>query len=204
MNSRELSELILVELYKIAEKEGHGRPKSLLNIATKFGEPDGHKVNNILKVLAGRGLVYDANISGDIMGYITGEGTLLVEGGGETGIIPRYEASPASYIVDQSTKIYGDVHGSQVTSHSRIGSQELRPTGEASALMTQIIDRLMRDDSLGDSRQEIMADAEQLKGELARNQPRDPIVTSLLSTIGNVSSVSSLVIQLGVMLGIGG
>jgi hypothetical protein len=204
MNSRELGELILVELYKLAEREGHGQPKSLLQIAKKFGESDVHKVYNMLKVLDGRGLVRDANVAGDIMGYITGEGTMLVEGGGETGIISRYEASPASFIIDQSTKIYGDVHGSQVTTHSQVGSQKLRTSSEASALVLQIIARLAADESLGEQRVEIMADAEQLKRELGRKEQRWPIVQSLLSSLSDVSSVSSLALQLGAMLGIGG
>lgn len=204
MNNRELSEVILVELYKLAEREGHGKPQSLSRIASRFGEKDLHKLLNILKLLEGRGLARDCNIAGDAMGYITAEGAMLVEEGGETGIIPRYKASPGNFIIDQSTKIYGDVHGSQITAHSTVNQQELRMSSESAALINQIVEKIVSDTTLGERHDEILADAKLVQRELSREQPRWQIVGSLLSTLSDVSSVSSLVVQLGSALGIGG
>jgi hypothetical protein len=138
------------------------------------------------------------------MGYITAEGAMLVEEGGETGIISRYQSSPGSFIFDQSTRIYGDVHGSQVTAHSQVAHQELRVSHEASTLISQIVERIASDTTLGERRDELRADAEMVQRELSRKEPRLQIVRSLLSTLSEASSVAGLVLQLGGILGIGG
>lgn len=164
-----------------------------------FGEKDLRKLDNILKFLDVRGLVKDCQIAGDAMGYITTEGAMWVEEGGDTGIISRYKASPEGFVIDQSTKIYGNVHGGQVASHSHTTTQHIGSSAEALALASQIVDRLTSDAA---SAEEVVADAKLLEQELKRREPRRRLLQSLLSTLADISSISSLVSQLSRLLGI--
>jgi len=93
----ELAELILARLYALAEKEGHSRLFSVNDIAAEFGVEDKARVLNVAKVLENRGLIKAAHTFGGSDAAITGEGALLVESGGDTGVIGDFKSSPQSF-----------------------------------------------------------------------------------------------------------
>ena len=100
MTNTELSELLLVRLYDLAESEGHFKLHDLNETAQEFGITDMARVFRLAQALEGRGLITGAFASGpSVHASITGEGTLFVEQGGNTGIIKDYREHPQSFTV---------------------------------------------------------------------------------------------------------
>lgn len=145
MTNTQLAELLLVRLYDLAESQGHSELHALNEIAAEFGITDKSKVFNLAKTLEGRGLIQGSFTSGPaVKARITGEGVLLVERGGDTGVIRDYREHPQSFSVaiDQSTHFHAAVANSNVVAHSPEATQRLAPAA-ATVEVT---------DSLGSSR----------------------------------------------------
>jgi hypothetical protein len=99
---------------------------------------------------------------------------------------------------DQSTHFHADVSKNNIAIHSTDVHQSLELPDELSNLFSQMLSALQSDISLSEAeRRELVADVETLKTELKRTHPRKSIVGTLLSTLGNVSSITGFIIQIG-------
>jgi hypothetical protein len=200
MTNTQLAELLLVRLYDLAESGGHMTLHELNPIAKELGVTDSMKVFNIAKSLEQRGLIKGA-FGRNVSACFTGNGSMFVEQGGDTGIIEEFRHSPARFIVDQSTHFYGPVSGSNVAAHSTVGSQGVADSN-VERLLKAIVDRLAADSSLDETRRsELRQDIEALRSELQRSSPRRGMLRELLSTLSDVSSIAQLATQLQAALG---
>jgi len=103
METGEAAELILFRLYELAEKESHSELFSINDIAADFSVTHKTKVLNIAKLLENRGLIVAAHTFGGSYAMISGEGALLVESGGQTGVIQKFCQNPGNFL-EKSTK----------------------------------------------------------------------------------------------------
>lgn len=97
MKTAELSELMLVRLYDLAESEGHGNFYSLDEIAAEFGVKDSAKVMAVADVLESQGFIKTAHTFGGSDGAITGTGALRVESSGTTNMRRQYRVDPTKF-----------------------------------------------------------------------------------------------------------
>jgi hypothetical protein len=204
MTNTELSELLLVRLYDLAEAEGHFKLHDLNGIAREFGVTDMARVFRLAQALEGRGLITGSFASGpSVHVSITGEGTLFVEQGGNTGVIRNYREHPQTFTVaiDQSTHFHATVENSNVAIHSPEARQHLAPSAEISSLLAAIEASVQTDSRLDQHRRdEALSDISVLRTELARERPRRPVADSILATLGDLSSITSLLMQLQPLL----
>lgn len=205
MTNTELAELLLVRLYELAEAEGHAKLHGLNEIAAEFGVSDKAKVFNLAKALEQRGLIQGAFVMGPaVHAAITGEGSLFVERGGDTGIIKDYRDHPQSFSVaiDQSTHFHAAVSGNNIAIHSSNTTQRLEPPPEIRSLLDNIEATIQSNSDISERRrEEALNDMMILHSELAREKPRKPVVDTILSTLGDLSSITSLLMQLQPLLG---
>jgi len=198
MTNTQLAELFLLRLYDLAESEGHGRFVVLNSIAAEFGVTDVMKINHLAQALENRGFIKRlASVGGTVRAHITGDGALVVEAGGETGVIRDYREKPQKYAVtvDQSTNFYGPVSGSHINVTSSVSVPPL--PGEVVELFNKMLEKIQSDSDLTESsRRDLAADVANLRLELERAKPRRPIAEALLSTLGDASSITSFAIQL--------
>jgi hypothetical protein len=105
--------------------------------------------------------------------------------------------------IDQSTNIYGDVDHSNISAHSSNVTQRTGQGAEILGLLDEIFKKLQDDATLPHAvREDCLADMETLRREMDRQTPRTGILRELLSSLGPVSSIAGLVLQMGTMLGI--
>lgn len=204
MTNTQLTELLLVRLYDMAEAEGHGRWHSLNETAAEFGVTDKEKVHNIADALERRGLIQASFSHGPaVSACITGEGTLFVEQGGTTGVIKSYREHPHTFnvAIDQSTHFHAPIAGSNVAVHSGNANQNLAQPPEIIAILADIEASIREILGISEERrEEALSDVAVLRSELTRKQPRRPIVEAVLATLGDLSSISSLLMQLQPLL----
>jgi hypothetical protein len=93
MKIAELAELLLVGLYDAAIAQGHAKYQSLDALAAQFGVADRGKVIELARLLEKRGLIDAVINNAGASARILGPGLVLVEQGGETGIIEKYRAN---------------------------------------------------------------------------------------------------------------
>lgn len=200
MTNTQLAELFLLRLYDIAEAEGHGKLVSLNDIAAEFGVTDVMKIHNVAKLLEGRGFIQGRHaMTGGVRAKITGEGAVFVESGGETGVIREYRTHPESYriSIDQSTHFHGDIYGSNLAVHSAQVTQESSSSSGSEFLLSEIAAGIRADTTLSEQlRKESLSDVAALRAELQKQRPRRGIIDVVISHLGDVASVTSLVMQL--------
>jgi hypothetical protein len=200
MTTTQLAELLLLRLYDSANASGRDTELDLTAAAAEVGETDQMKVFNIGKMLESRGLIRASfHVGGAIRAWITGDGELLVEQGGTTGIIADVRRNPQRFMVaiDQSTDFHGAVSNSNVAAHSQIGTQSLSSPREQTEIIDRIAATIQKDLSLADEqRRELLDDVRTLHDELQRQRPRGGLIRELLGTLADVSSIAGLVIQL--------
>jgi hypothetical protein len=98
---------------------------------------------------------------------------------------------------DQSTHFHASVRSSNITIHSTDVHQSIEFPDELSNLFSQMISVLKADTSLTETqRNELVSDVETLKAELKRRHPRTNMIGTIMSTLGDVSSVTSFIMQI--------
>jgi hypothetical protein len=94
---------------------------------------------------------------------------------------------------------------SNVAVHSQVGSQSVTSSPlspDVNELLERICHELKQNTELAEAhRQELLKDVDTLRSELQRAKPRGGIIREVLSTFGDVASISGLVIQLQQSLG---
>src|SRR4030043_901515 len=101
MTTEELAELFLAHLYELAEASPH--PNFLFSVndfTPKLGITDREELQKAINYLGDRGFIIVASFDmfGGISAGITIEGSILVEKGGETGIIKQYQKVPQTFM----------------------------------------------------------------------------------------------------------
>lgn len=200
MTVSELAELFLMYLYDAAENEGHLKMFSLNDFAKQLGVSDIGKIINAAKILERRGLIKNVSyqIGGNVDASVSGEGCLLVERGGQTGIITKYRNNPDAYTVNinQSTVIHGNVSSSNIAAHSSNVTQKVL-SNDIQHIITQIINTLNKDASLSPAdREDLLHDVETLKGQLSKNKKDRTLIERVLSNLSGVASIGSFVTNL--------
>lgn len=202
MTMTELSELLLVRLYDLANEKNSSDLHDLNKLAEGFGESDRHKVEQAAHVLDNRGLISVSFNMVTTNARITGEGSLFVEQGGQTNVIPRYRENPSSFtVVDNSTHFHGTVSGSNVAVGATNVSQSI-DNSQTATLLNEIHETLVNDQSLDDTaKADLLIDVETLRAELARSEPRPGVLKAISTTLGNVVSIAAAVAKLVVLFG---
>jgi len=204
VTNTELAELLLVRLYDLAETEGYLKYHRLNEIAAEFGVSDKEKVFNLGKALERRGQIYATFTMGPaVSAAITGEGSLFVESGGSTGVIRNYREQPQSFnvAIDQSTHFHAAITGSNIAAHSSNLTQRLEPPPEIRPLLAAIEAAISSTADIDERRrEEALNDVTVLNHELTREKPRKPVVDTILATLGKLSSLTSLLMQLQPLL----
>lgn len=154
MTNSELSELILIRLYELAERQGHGKHISLNTLAAELGVEDKGKVLNVARLLESRGQIRAVHTVAGSSAFITGEGAVLVESGGQTGVIDSYRSDPGRWLRSSMA------HEEMMEDKKR----ELRPGEKKSSTIGPIVSSIL-DADLAD-RQRLFAN--QVKDILAR------------------------------------
>ena len=202
MKSAELAELFLTKLYELAESSDYSQHFNLRKIASEFGETDRTKVRNIAEYLKDKGLIKAFFSKDGAEATISGDGAMLVEKGGDTGIIKKYKENPESVInIDQSTTIHGNVIQSNVSTHSPGVSQQLL----GNEALDEVLDKMMRTvqaDPVLSKEQitDILHDINTLKLQLNKSNRNKSFITAILSTLGNISSIASFVGQVSQLI----
>jgi hypothetical protein len=129
-----------------------------------------------------------------------GRGAHAVEQGGLTGIISEYRRDPKRFlVVDRSTNFYGPISGQNIAIQSDVGSQSTTSSSvspEVMSLLDQISAQLQQAASVSEAdRQVLLNDVQTLRSELQRPRQRRGMISDLLSSLGSVAEITSLVMQ---------
>lgn len=197
MKTEELAELFLAHLYDLAEAAPH--PNFLFSVndfAPRYGIENGEELQKAIYYLGDRGLIILAGLdmAGAISAGITAEGSVLVEKGGETGIVEKYKKNPQSLLPNRSSS------PSEPTSAEVIQGvvvEERVPfyAGNAvGALLLDIEDVLAQDYSVAEEvKKDLLSDVATLKIQVSRNVKNKAIIRVLLGNLSGVKSIAPLV-----------
>lgn len=203
MTNTELAELFLTTVFDRAEAGGHNTLVELNKVAETFGIKDDMRVHNLAKSLESRGLIRAEYTNIGPLAQITGDGAIFVERGGDTGIIKRYRENPGSLVVniDKSTIIHGNITNSNVAVQSSNVSQVVSLPVDVQDLLTKIVETLHKDAALSKERlADALQDVETLKIQLSKTTKNKSTIQSTLATLADISSIGSLVAQLGPLI----
>jgi hypothetical protein len=196
MTTEEIAELFLAHLYELADEAPH--PNFLFSVndfAPRFGITDREEVEKAIHYLGDRGLIILASFDmlGGISAGITMEGSVFVEGGGETGMIKQYRRSP------QPLAKTSLVRSSSPTDRERTetvneGRNPVFVPRAAEAILEDIEDMLDRDDTVtADAKKDLLSDLATIKIQMERNVRSRQIINVALDNLSSISSVAPLV-----------
>lgn len=196
MTLDELCENLLEGMVAKFHRDGSTIGFNAENIARDCGVINRGLVQMAFKALEGQGFIEDMRIANAYLARLTPAGIARVESG--RGVVLDRGVA----LVDRSTNIHGDVIGSNLAVNSRNVSQEV-VWSESTALLQRIEQTLEADQAVTSAvRRDCLADIETLRRELAREQPRRSVFREILSSLGDISSITSLVLQLSNVLGL--
>jgi hypothetical protein len=199
MTTEELAELFLTHLYDLAEAAPHPNFLFTLNdFVPMLGITDGEQLQQAINSLGDRGFIILASFDafGGISAGITIEGSILVEQGGETGIIEQYRQDPQRF-----AKVRPEPSAQPV---SEINPQTVKFNEEKPAVFTMyraveailadIEDNLKRDNTVGaEIKRDYLADVDTLRIQMARNVKNKGVIEAILSNLSGIPSVAPLV-----------
>jgi hypothetical protein len=134
---------------------------------------------------------------------LTGQGAVFVESGGESGIIRKYNANPAAFVinVDNRTTVQGNISNSNISSHSSNVNQQIQLAPNIAALLTAMVEKLNADNSISkDALSDALRDIETLKIQISKSGRNRNIIELIFSNLANISSIGSFVTQLSQLL----
>ena len=101
--------------------------------------------------------------------------------------------------VDQSTHIHGNNTGA-VVAHSRLDASPIIINSSVTELLTKIEQALQEETSLSnEERQDALIDVETLRSQLQRSKPDTTLLDRILSRLGDIASIGSLIAALSGM-----
>ena len=203
MTVSELADLVLLKMHEYAETHGHGKIMYIEKLASQLGETDLKKVRNVAIALKKRGLI-DAYIRyNQSLGFISGEGSMLVERGGDTGVIAKYQQNPSSVVlnINNSTNIQGNVSHSNVAAHSSNVTQSVEISPTVEEVLQAIVHQLEQDSSISQDRlADALQDIETIRLQLSKTRKNESLIHSVLGNLADISSIGSLVTQLAQLI----
>jgi hypothetical protein len=201
MNTEELAELFLTHLHDLAEAAPH--PNFLFSVtdfAPRYGVSSGEDLQKAIYYLGDRGLIILAGLdmSGAISAGITMEGSVLVEDGGETGIIEQYRKNPQNFVADlpaappSETIAPTAVEAANEKRHAPFYSGHA-----AEAIILDIENILEKDHSVADAaKNDLYSDLAALKIQVSRSVKNKAVIGALLGNLAAVQSIAPLVTAL--------
>lgn len=194
MNIDELGELLLVSLYDQAEALGNNYFLFSLNeIASSLGIEDMQQVAEAAFSLESTGCLLLSHDAGAALNaFITAEGCLFVESGGNTGIIREYNdykktlqsgndlpgADPVRDIAQDTAP--------QITIEATM--QDILSRMKEAIVLDTTLDKILRDDLLGD--------VETLTIQVAKTKVNKLIIESTLKSLSQLPSLQPLTEEL--------
>jgi|GEM_PF-6077529 len=122
--------------------------------------------------------------------------------GGDVDRIAEYfrqQHNPPSPAIDQSTHIHGNNTGA-VVAHSKLEDSPIIINSSVTEQLTKIEQALKEDTSLSnEERQDALFDVETLKNQLQRNKPDTTLFDRILTRLGDIASIGSLIAALSGM-----
>jgi hypothetical protein len=207
MTTEELSELFLSHLYDLAEAAPHPNYMFSVNdFAPSYGVTTVEELEKALNLLSDKGLVILAgfDVFGGISAGITVEGSIFVENGGETGIIPRYKVSPNEFITHTPGPINSDTPSEikeSIKPPVATSTPGTYPRRTIDALFLDMEDILQSDRSLSDSTiTDAIADLAALKAQLSRSKKNNEVLKALASSLSAIPSLNILMSALYLLL----
>ena len=199
MTTDEMAELFLLHLYNLSEAAPH--PNFLFSVndfAPAFGVSKMEDLEKALNYLGDKGLVIMAGFDsfGGISAGITMEGSILVEKGGQTGIIPKYRMNPGNFISSTTAPILTN------TVPKKIPTQSYPfPKRSIDALILDMEDILQSDMSLAEStKTDAIADLAALKAQITRTKINFDVVKALVDILTGFVSIHPLMKALSLVL----
>lgn len=154
-----------------------------------------------------RGLVILAgfDVFGGISAGITIEGSVFVENGGETGIIPRYRINPDEFVTHTPGPICIETPLAikETTKVPPISNQNpgVYPRRTIDAIILDMEDALQNDKNLNDSTvSDALADLTALKAQLLRTKTNSEVIKALVFNLSAIPSIQCLAHALSLIL----
>ncbi|NLW34155.1 MAG: hypothetical protein GXY80_01550 [Syntrophorhabdus aromaticivorans] len=202
MDIHTLAELFLASLYDMAERQPHSYfffP--VQEIAARIGTENLEQLVQAALTMESRGLV---SLAGDPFGplsaMISPEGIWFVENGGETGIIRAYRSNPSAVAASVNKDMPVDMESlpplpEGVTPEK---SPEVPEMTGIELLVTYIASAIADDDSLDAvTREDALRDVETVKIQLGRATKNLSLISALLDSLSNITSIRQMVADLG-------
>jgi hypothetical protein len=208
MTTEELAELFLTHLYDLAEAAPH--PNFMFSVndfAPSYGVTEADDLQKALNILSDKGLVILAgfDVFGGISAGITIEGSVFVENGGETGIIPRYRINPDEFVTQTPTPMCIETAPmiKETTKASLAATQNpgTLPRRTIDAIFLDMEDILHSDKSVANSiAADALADLTALKAQLFRTKINSEVIKALTSNLSSIPSIRYLADALSLIL----
>lgn len=193
----QLTELVLTRMHDLGEKHGHGGYSiDMVEVALELGAADDDTPLQVAQTLSDQGLVKCAfALGGTAHGHITGQGRLLVEAGGRTGIIAKFRAQPSHFVTVINSP------GANVNTGHLAGSQSSSSLAEVQALLDAARAALRTDGSLSnEAKADTDAELRIVSTQLEKSKPDKTAIQRSLDTMGRVSSIGSFLLKVGELL----
>ena len=195
MNFSETIELLLARIYEF-DKKNPGTQVNVGKIAESLGITNAMIIRDAVLTLERQGLVKSyLGVGSQAICFMTGEGRLFVEQGGNTNIIKKYQENPQQYIhVSNSSNVQiiaaGNATNLQQTQNNS-SSQELI---NKLNLIKKALEEDLGLDKLG--KNDAICDVDTLKSQLSRQKPDKSIINPILSRLANIATIATAIQQL--------
>jgi hypothetical protein len=200
MTTEELAELFLTHLYDLSEAAPH--PNFMFSVndfAPSYGVSSPEDLEKALNLLSDRGLIILAGFDafGGISAGITIDGSVFVEKGGATGIIPRYRINPGEF-THEAPGIAFAATLPEISEPAHSPLADIRPPVFArrtiDGLFQDMEEILSGDKSLSGSEvADAIADLTALRAQISRSKRNSEILSALTSNLSAIPSISLLV-----------
>jgi hypothetical protein len=186
----------LTRLYEL-DSDSPGGYFDLVAIAHELKEDNLSRVWEASRVMESRGWINAMRaLGGDCHAMLTGEGRLLVESDGKTGIIPKYKSDPKQYIIikdSPNAQVVLAGTSARVEQTQSLDSKR-KPLFK---LIEEIRNTIKNDKNIDEtSRKDISLDLETLEIQFKKQVPDKNIIASILEPLSQITSIASFIGQL--------
>lgn len=194
MKLSELTELLLARLYDIGNEQP-GAIVSADELCAEFGEKNPVNVMHAVQALQNRGYVTAMIALGPSShAGISAEGRLFVEAGGQTGIIRRYQANPAQFII---------VTGNSASNISigNLNQQSISQGSDILKALDEIKQSIDRDHRLSSTqRSDASEEVATIAAQARKSKPDRHIVERALTNLANIATITTALSGLKALL----
>jgi hypothetical protein len=166
------------------------------DFAPKLGITDREGLQKAINYLGDRGFIILASFDmfGGISAGITIEGSILVEKGGETGIIKQYQKVPQTFMTPppEPSPPAIDRERTEMVNEEKQRSFFARHAVEA--ILEDIEDILERDDTVAaEAKKDLLSDLTTLKIQMERSVKNRQILNVVLGNLSRIPSITPLI-----------